>query len=585
MNGKAARILGAAALILGGTLFPCGEVSATTAHRVKSGETLWRIAVAECGRGSRWPDIAELNGIVAPYRLSPGMTLLLPQGCGPGEENAEALEVSKTSNSPSGNGREIRSRATRQSEEAGRRFPKGEEKQEENNDRGEADSGAARRDRGKTAETWERSWTRLMPRGAGGKFREPERMTLEEAVAEALEAAPEIIAAREEYLRTRALIGVARADALPQVTASGEWQDLETFRSTSVLGLDESSLGGTLEIDQNLLTFGRISHSIAASKADAAAAEAALAEARIRVRYEVEAAFLNALLEEERLHAARDDLEVARRFLETTRARYRLGTGTRLDVMRAESRLAEAEADVARREGNLSAAWEALPVVMGRPPSMRIRPQGRLELTAAPVPAETAESLAIRNRPDLAVLRFNVESGEALVKFERAQLYPTVTGSIAWSRKKHDYKTASLFFTGEEESYRTIGIGISVPVFDGFRAEKKVASRKADVAALRARLDRAILDARRDVRKVYYDLYAASRMLTARSKSLLAAEEALRMAEVSFKAGTIPALDLLEAADSLREARVARAEAAYAYRLGLARLRAAAATDSVIRRR
>lgn len=49
-------------------------------HVVQPGESLSVIAQAVLGDGRRWPELAEMNGLSAPYVIHPGQSLLLPGG-------------------------------------------------------------------------------------------------------------------------------------------------------------------------------------------------------------------------------------------------------------------------------------------------------------------------------------------------------------------------------------------------------------------------------------------------------------------------------------------------------------------------
>ncbi len=45
---------------------------------VKRGDTLWGLAARHLGNGGRWQELAQENGLKAPYTLVPGQTLVLP---------------------------------------------------------------------------------------------------------------------------------------------------------------------------------------------------------------------------------------------------------------------------------------------------------------------------------------------------------------------------------------------------------------------------------------------------------------------------------------------------------------------------
>lgn len=50
----------------------------STTYTVKSGDSLSRIAANVLGNMAKWPQIAQLNNLAAPYRIYPGQVLQLP---------------------------------------------------------------------------------------------------------------------------------------------------------------------------------------------------------------------------------------------------------------------------------------------------------------------------------------------------------------------------------------------------------------------------------------------------------------------------------------------------------------------------
>lgn len=53
-------------------------MAATIDYRVKSGDSLSKIARDVLGNLSRWPEIAALNNIASPYRIFPNQILKVP---------------------------------------------------------------------------------------------------------------------------------------------------------------------------------------------------------------------------------------------------------------------------------------------------------------------------------------------------------------------------------------------------------------------------------------------------------------------------------------------------------------------------
>lgn len=421
---------------------------------------------------------------------------------------------------------------------------------------------------------------RLLPAPEGGP------LSLEAAIATGLARAPEIRAAEAEIERIDAGIGVIRAGAWPQVNATGNARRFETWKATSAFSTgDYATLDAGVTVTQSIYNFGRLSKGIQAARAEESAAVANLYEARSSVRYRVEAAFLSLLLEREREAVAREAFEVAGALLDRARAREGAGAGTLFDVTRAEAERAAALAGTVAAEAAVHAAREALAVSMGLPAGRGVVVEGDLASAVSPVDPDAAERIALEERPGLALLAHRVRSNDLQVEYQRALGRPSIDAVASATNTWYRYDAPSAFSTGKEASSGFAGVGITIPVFDGWRVRENTRMQRAVADGVRAQFDRARLETIREVRGTYYDLGAAREALAARREGVRAAREALRMAEVSFDAGRATSLDVIQASLALTQARRAEAEAAFAYRLGIARLVRSAGTDEVLRAR
>jgi outer membrane protein TolC len=536
--------------------------SADRSYQVRLGDTLWSIASRELGDGHRWSDLAAANNIAAPYLIEAGQSLTIPAA--PGAAARLGSGPSPPSSTPSLTPLPVVADdlpAATLSEPAPE--PVGV------------------RAAPAPLPPLEPAIRVARPGVSASAFVE-DALTIEAAVGVGLAHAPEIAGAQASLRRTNADVGVARSGALPQFNATGDVRRSETFKSTSLLGVDEITSGGTLSVSQAVWSFGRLSSAIRAASAQEAATLASLAAAKSRVRFRVESAFLNLLLARVRVKVASEAVDAAAALERRARLREEVGVGTRFDIARSLADRASREARLAAAAAAVDAAREELAVAMGLPPGIALETVGDLFESPRPIHPADAVRIGLEERPDLVALEYSIRSGHALIDYEKAQAYPSLAATGAWTYTYHDYITSSPFFVGREASTGYIGLGVSVPLFDGFRVQERVRSQAAAVDELKSRRDRGRLDAERDIRAVYFDLDAAQRALAARRAGVAAAREAARMAEVSYDAGRATTLDVIEASASLAEASGAEAEAAFSYRLGISRLVAASGTDGVV---
>lgn len=573
MNSRRATVAGLLAALLA-VSSAAAQVEADT-HVVQSGETLWSIATNRLGDGKRWSEIAALNNIPSPYQIEVGRVLALPEP----RPSRSASGSPPAAPSPRESGFALDSGPEAQPEHTA------EPPRSANVDSVMAAPAAPAAAERSALPSEAPPPESVIPRPPGSSLPGARMLTLGDAVKEALIQSPEIAAAKAALERTQAERGVAFSGALPQVSATGDVRRSETFKATSTLGLDEVTAGGGVSISQALLSFGRLSSALKAASAQEAAAAASLVATRNGVRLRVETAFFAFLLAKERERVARESLDAARELERRARVRERAGEGTVFDIVRAEAERSAREARLAGAISAASGAREELAVSMGLDPSAAIDASGELFDSLRPIDPDRALEIGLRERPDLAAMDWSVRSGEALIELERAQGRPTVGAFASWNYTFHDYITTSPFFKGQDASSGFVGVGVTVPIFDGFRVRERVKAQEAATAELKARRDRLHLDARREIRGIYLDLSAAEQALESRRAGVRAAREALRIAEVSFSAGRATSLDVIQASLSLTEAMIAEAEAAYAYRTGISRLVFATGSDETIERR
>lgn len=512
-------------------------------YTVRPGDTLRGIAARELGDGSKWQEIARLNRIPPPYRLRAGRVLLLA------EEDSSPLQPEQNS--------EPQLSLVPDSETIVRALPD------------TLPPGAVS------------AWSDLLRPVPSSVPSLP--LTMQQAIDIGMIRAPEIAAAAAGLERVREEIGVVRSGALPQISARGDARRLETFKTTSSLGVDESTYGGTLAINQTLFSFGRLSHALKAAKAEEAAALAALARTRSDVRFRIESNFLAFLLARERLAVATQALEVSEALHRSAIIKEEVGTGTLFDISRARADRAGALAVAVSAQSSVDAVREALAASIGLSPATPLLPEGSLLDSREPVPPTEGESLALSERPDVAVLRHQHDAAAARINYQRAQGLPTVDAIASGTYTRHDYATASSLFRGQDASSAFVGVGVTVPIFDGNKVRHAVRAQEAATSSAQAELMRSELEAVRDVRAIYYDLGSARETLIARRDGTQAAEEALRQAQVAFEAGRVSSLEVIQAGLVCSDARRAQAEAMHAYRLGLARLVRATGTELSVR--
>ncbi|HZA98162.1 MAG TPA: TolC family protein, partial [Gemmatimonadales bacterium] len=173
-------------------------------------------------------------------------------------------------------------------------------------------------------------------------------------IARAMEARPDLAAARADYEASRSEISVARASRLPSLQLNG------TGGRTYTTTLPDGGNNYTVSLGLRIPIFAGFSriydHGEAVALADAAQARAsALGQ---QVVFQVFSSYHSLQTAARRVATARDLMASAEQSNEVALARYRSGVGSVLDLLSAQSALADARAQqvLARLVWNTSLA-------------------------------------------------------------------------------------------------------------------------------------------------------------------------------------------------------------------------------------
>ena len=258
--------------------------------------------------------------------------------------------------------------------------------------------------------------------------------------------------------------------------------------------------------------------------------------------------------------------DLALDFLRKTEAQFAAGTVARLDVIRAQVGVAQAENDLIANSRAVTNATAALNRVLGRPLGLPIAPVDSLVAPERLPTLEAVEARALANRPELRQLDHQLRAAHAIGHLTREQAFlPDLTLG------------ANRDYAQDAGTMYTVGLAMPLPVFFWQHTKgdfSETRHRELEIAAT-------IKDARaavgQDVRASFSAADAALRQLVfLRDQLLPAAREAYRVASVSYGLGRLSALDVLDARRTLVDAQRQYADALAAASSALSDLERAA---------
>ena len=369
-------------------------------------------------------------------------------------------------------------------------------------------------------------------------------LSLTDALAQAMQKNPALIAARLGRAVSVAEIAIARERPNPEFTFEGE-RETPHYAFGVTLPLE---LGGKR---------GRRTD-VAQAGTDATAAE--IARTEIEVRAEVRRAFYDALAAEQRIVLAREITDLATRARDAAQARVEAGDVPRLELLQAELELARAQNELATRDGERVAARVELNALLGIAPVTETVVRGQLNDGAVPETG-SAVTRAMDASLDLAVFDRRIREAEAKVALARALRIPdlSVSGTVTQDAPGE-------FNTG----YRA-GFSLALPIFTTHKAgvtreESAVAQARAEREAAATQMAAAVTAAVARAQALRQQIDREQRDILPRARQVEA------MAEDSYRSGQTGLVALLQVLQTTRDTRLQALDTALAYQRALADL-------------
>ncbi|MGB5233230.1 MAG: efflux transporter outer membrane subunit [Desulfoprunum sp.] len=355
-------------------------------------------------------------------------------------------------------------------------------------------------------------------------------------MAEAVQASPDLRIAQARLREARARRGVAAAERLPEVTASGSArrsQSSSEAGSGTTNDLFSAGLDASWEID----IFGGVRRSVAAAEADLATAAANLDDTRVSLAAEVALNYVEVRGLQLRLAIARTNLASQSETLQLTEWREQAGLVGRRDVEQARSNREQTRAQIPTLETSLAEAEHSLDILLGKPPgTVHPRLAATRELPAIPdriavgIPADT-----LRRRPDIRAAERTLAAETARVGVAEAARYPAfnLSGSIGL-----EALTAENLGTSGAAATSLLA-GITAPVFNAGRLRQQVEIQDAVREQAQVAYEQAVLGALEDVENALVALKRNRERGDALAGAVAAARTAAELARQQYSAGLI----------------------------------------------
>jgi NodT family efflux transporter outer membrane factor (OMF) lipoprotein len=373
-------------------------------------------------------------------------------------------------------------------------------------------------------------------------YQDPQLNALEEKIDISNQS---LKAAEAQFAQARATVRYNRADYYPTVTA-GVSAARERYSENRPLAIGGATTTNDLVIPVDMSwepdVWGRVRHTVEASRANAQATLADLESVSLSVHAELAVDYFSARELDAEGQLLDSTVASYVKQLELTENRYKGGVASQVDVAQAQTQLEQARAQAIDVREQRTQFEHAIAVLIGEPASNFTLPVAALNATPPVVPPGLPSEL-LERRPDIASNERLMAAANAQIGIAKAAYFPTFN-----LFPSAGYESISIAnWLSSPSAFAIVGASAVVTAFDAGR-------RRAVSDQARAGYDQAVANYQQDVLTAYQEVednLAALRLLEDESNTqtaaVAAAEHSLALSNNRYRGGVTTYLEVITA--------------------------------------
>jgi NodT family efflux transporter outer membrane factor (OMF) lipoprotein len=383
-----------------------------------------------------------------------------------------------------------------------------------------------------------------------------------------------LLSAGVRVLEARAQLGIAIGEFFPQTQQVGASVSYNRIPGSFPYNIvqntywsDSFGAQASWEID----LWGKLRRGIQSADSSFLASVANYDDVLVTLTGDVASTYVQIRTIESQIAIAQDNIVKQRTALQIADARFHGGVATKRDVDQATNVLGSTEAAVPQLTVQLQQAKNALSVLLGMEP-------GRLEtlLTGPSVIPTAPGNIAVgipadllRRRPDIRRAELQAAAQSAQIGFAKADLLPTFSllGNVGTLSSNIGKASLSDVFTAESLAFAA-GPSVQWNILNYGQITNNVRVQDARFQALLVDYLNSVLRAQQEVENGIAAFTQSQSEVVFLTKSVAAAKDALRIALIQYKEGTMDFTTVLLAEQNLYEAQNSLAIATGAVPLG-----------------
>lgn len=407
-------------------------------------------------------------------------------------------------------------------------------------------------------------------------------LTLEEAIALALENNRLIEQSEEDREAAKWNLSVARRNAGPRISWSstltrigGRYYNTQRkyhdnnkhTRAKDFFPSYENENYNSFSLQFPLYSGGQLENQRKTARYGLNAADLTLENARQTVKYQAASAYYQVLQQESLVSVQQEAVELLQEHLRNVMIQYEVGTVAKSDVLSTSVQLANNQQNLNTAQGNYQTAIAQLNNVIGLPVDTEVAVSDKINFVKYNLSESDCLKYALSHRPDGIAAVYALKQAQAQTAAAKSGYRPNVNAIM-----QGQMSGENVFGTNHMAEQWSVGFQINWNIFDNGVTnasvnQAKAVERKAESVSLQQ-----IETIQLEVHSAYISLKTAEKNIETTAAAVSKAEEEFSIAQIRYIEGVDTNLNVMNAQEKVVETRSNYYTAIYVYNTSRAQL-------------
>lgn len=361
-------------------------------------------------------------------------------------------------------------------------------------------------------------------------------LTFPEAVAIGLRNNRNILLKTEDIVKAKLKIAEAQAGIFPTLTYTGDW-----LYTVGLYDKDRGQDTSQVSLKQYLYRGGRVINSIKYSNYNLEVAQSLLDKTKLEIIFDLSRAYYTLLLSNSYLQLNKSILDNSRQHLDYLKSLYDNGQASDTDILQAQASLTSVQQAYEASKTQVEAARALLNNLLFLDKDVLVVPSTEFKFAPKDIAFDQGFLKAMQDRPEIRQFEAQLKADKSAIEVARAEGRPEIYFSWDYYGRIHGVTTT--INTQSWNDYKTFGITLSWPIFDGWKTKALVEQAIVDLKQTQLGKTKLFGDIVLEVKNTYLSLKNSLEQIKTSQADILLYKHNLSTANDRYAQGLVSSLD------------------------------------------